>query len=171
MSLRLLNACELGKPIIHTAIDDIESFLWVLIWGIVYASKDIAGAKDANEGIQLMLNAWSGVTESVAGAKFSATDVGWEDDTVFGDLIQEWLDTTRRAHKETRKLIKKMSKMGLKSLEWNRACSELDSYCKHVYKVVLESGFKHLEGVREYPDWDEVVAANTGRPAKRQRED
>lgn len=34
---------------------------------------------------------------------------------------------------------------------------------------VLESGFKHLRGIREYPDWDEVVAANARRFVRKQR--
>jgi hypothetical protein len=60
MSFRLLDAWQLRETIIHTAIDDLESFLWLLIWGIVHASKDIEGAKGANRGIHLMLVAWSG---------------------------------------------------------------------------------------------------------------
>jgi hypothetical protein len=42
----------------------LESFLWLLICAIVYDSKDIEGAKTANRGIQLILEAeyskWSG---------------------------------------------------------------------------------------------------------------
>jgi hypothetical protein len=48
--MRLLISCQLRETIIHTALDDLESFLWVLIWGIVHASKDIEGANN-NRGI------------------------------------------------------------------------------------------------------------------------
>jgi hypothetical protein len=59
MSIRLLNASQVRETIIHTALDDLESFLWLLIWGIVYASN-IEGDKTANPGIQRMLVVWSG---------------------------------------------------------------------------------------------------------------
>jgi len=167
MSMDLLLACQFGQPIIHTALDDLESFLWVLIWGIVYASKDIAGAMDGNQGIQLMLDAWSGDAKSNR-LEFTIADYNWEDNA-FGDLIQEWLDTTRKAQKTTKKLTRDMSEMVLKSAGWNLACDELDSYCRVVYEEVLESGFRHLEGVSEYPDWDSVVAANSPGPSKRRR--
>ena len=91
MSVRLLNAWQGRETIIHTALDDLESFLWLLIWGIVYTSKDIQGSKtaSANRGIQLMLVAWSGdVTYNRT--KLAAAEDTWED-AVFGGLIEEWL--------------------------------------------------------------------------------
>ena len=62
MFLRLLEALLGRKTIIHNALDDLESFLWVLIWGIVHASKDIEGAKTVNGGIDRMLTARGRVT-------------------------------------------------------------------------------------------------------------
>jgi hypothetical protein len=48
----------------YTTSLHLESFLWLLICAIVYASKDIQGAKTANRGIQLILKTqyskWSG---------------------------------------------------------------------------------------------------------------
>jgi hypothetical protein len=158
MSTRLLSAWQLRGTTIHTAIDDLESFLWILIWGIVHASKDIAGAKRANEGIQLMLDAWSGDEKSNR-SKLSTAENDWQD-AVFGDLIQEWLETFRKARRENKRITGEMSTMRLGSQEWDNACNELESYCKDTYTKVLESGFRHLEGVRDYSDWDRVVAAN-----------
>jgi hypothetical protein len=158
MSTRLLDAWQLRGTTIHTAIDDLESFLWILIWGIVHASKDIAGAKRANEGIQLMLDAWSGDEKSNR-SKLSTAENDWQD-AVFGDLIQEWLETFRKARRENKRITGEMSTMRLGSQEWDNACNELESYCKDTYTKVLESGFRHLEGVRDYSDWDRVVAAN-----------
>jgi hypothetical protein len=163
ISMRLLSACQIrsGEATIHTALDDLESFLWVLIWGIVYASKDIEGAKTANGGIQLMLDAWSGDVNSNR-TKFPTAEISWTD-AVFGDLIREWLNTFRQARQENKRLTEDMSIMDLGSQEWDDACNELESYCKDIYKEVLESGFRYLEGVREYSDWDKVVAANVRR--------
>jgi len=138
MSIRLLNAWQGRKTITHTALDDLESFLWVLIWGIVHASKDIEGAKIANEGIQAMLIAWSGdVIYNLS--KLTTAESSWTD------------------------AVEDMSTVDLGSQEWDDACNELESYCKDIYKEVLESGFRYLEGVRGYSDWDKVVAANVRR--------
>jgi len=161
MSIRLLGALQAHKSVIHTALDDLESFLWLLIWGIVNTSKDIEGAKTANEGIQLMLVAWSGDV-IYNRSKLTTAESSWKD-AVFGDLIREWLGTFRRASREDERLTEDMSFMGVGSQEWDDACSELESYCKDIYKKVLESGFRYLEGVREYTDWDKVVAVNTRR--------
>jgi hypothetical protein len=167
MSIRLLNAWETRKTIIHTALDDLESFLWLLIWGIVYASKDIEGAMGANEGIELMLIAWSG-NLSVHRSKQAVADECWND-AVFGDLIREWYDTLRQARRETGRLTNGMSLMTLGTQEWDAACDELESYCKDIYKKVLESGFRYLEGVREFSDWDKAVAANARKFVKVRR--
>ncbi|KAF8491086.1 hypothetical protein F5888DRAFT_1620330 [Russula emetica] len=161
MSMRLLDAWQVRGTIIHTALDDLESFLWVLIWGIVHASKVIEGAKIANEGIQLMLDAWSGDVNCNR-TKYSTVEISWKD-AVFGDLIQEWFNTFRLASRENNRITEDMSIMDLGSQEWDDACDELESYCKDIYKEVLESGFRYLEGVRGYSDWDKVVAANVRR--------
>ena len=167
MSMRLLSAYDRGKPIFHTALDDLESFLWLLIWGIVYASKDIAGAKDANGGIEALLKAWSGGIDRNR-TKRAIADDDWKD-AVFGGLIREWLNTFRKAKEESEQIIEDMYTMSLDSEEWNGACDELESSCKIIYKEVLESGFRHLEGIKEYRDWDGVVEANSRRHAKRRR--
>ena len=160
MSMRLLNALHVQEEIIPTALDDLESFLWLLIWCIVHASKDIEGAKTANQGIQQMLKAWSG-NALYNTVKRPIAEIHWtRNDAVFGDLIQEWLNTFRRAHQENERLTEDMSTMHLGSQERDDACYELESYCKDVYKEVLESGFRYLEGVREFSDWDKAVAAN-----------
>jgi hypothetical protein len=156
--MRILESWEEGQPIIQTALDDLESFLWVLMWGIVHASKNIGGAIAANWGIQNMLKAWSGHMAHHKNKLFVA-DRSW-DDVVFGNLIQEWVDILRKADKANRRVTKEMSIMCLGSQEWHDACNHLELYCNDIYKEVLESGFRYLEGVKEYSDWDAAVAAN-----------
>jgi hypothetical protein len=163
MSIRILRALQSRRTIIHTAIDDLESFLWVLIWGIVYASKDIDGANTANRGIEDILWAWSGdLAYNVT--KLLAAEMAWaRDDAVFGGLIQEWLDIFKRANKETWKLMALLPTIPLDNQQgskWSRECDRLESYCRITYEAVLKSGFHHLEGVREYPNWTEAIAAN-----------
>jgi hypothetical protein len=162
MSLRLLDALQQQRKVIHTALDDLESFLWLLIWCIVQASKDVEGAKKVNQGLEPMLKAWSSdyVTDHIYKGRIAQFE--WRD-AVFGDFIEEWFAISRKAEKENRRITKVMSRMHLDSQEWEDACSEIESYCEGVYKEVLESGFKCLEGVRKCSGWDDVVAANIKR--------
>lgn len=158
MSIRLLHAWKMQWTIIHTALDDLESFLWVLIWGIVYASKDIKGAMANYPGIKLMLKVW----KANNGSKLAVADEFWANsdwNPVFGDLIQEWMKTFQQARKVNHQLTKKMSTTHLGSQEWDEICNRLESYCEDIYREVLKSGFRHLGGVREYSDWNTVVAS------------
>ena len=162
MSMRLLNASHTHRATIPTALDDLESFLWVLIWGIVHASKDIEGAKAANDGIELMLDAWSGNAMSNT-SKLSVAEWSWKD-AVFGGLIKEWLRIFQRMGDATSKLIMRLPNISLNNeegSEWRRACDRLESCCIRTYEDVLKSGFNHLEEVRKFSDWTEVVAANS----------
>ena len=166
MSIRLLSAREQRRQIIHTALDDLESFLWVLVWGIVQSSKDIEGARANNPGIEDMLNAWEGNNRSKAAILERKSC--WND-AVFGDLVRKWLRIFTQADEDMEQLIKDMSAMHLGSKEWNDACDDLKLDCTHVYKEVLESGFSHLEDIRSYSDWDKVVAANAHKPVRIRR--
>ena len=158
LSMRILLAWDKKKKITHTALDDLESFLWLLIWCIVHASKDIEGAKDANAGIQDMLNAWSGNLMSNKSKLITAQKV-WKD-AVFGDLIQEWLGIFDRATKEAEQIVDLLPSIPLGSPAWNQACDWLESSCVRIYEDVFKSGFSNLERVRNYPDWEAVVAAS-----------
>ena len=158
MSMRVLGAVQVHEKIIHTAIDDLESFFWLLIWGIVYATKDIDGAKHANKGIQCMLDAWSGGAITNKG-KLAAIQDDWTD-AVFGNLIREWLVICRKADEANRDFALDMSFMELNTPDWDSICNGLEAYCKDIYREVLELGFRHLRAVKEYHDWKSVVAAN-----------
>ena len=172
LSMRILLAWDKKKKIIHTALDDLESFLWLLIWCIVHASKDIEGAKDANGGIQDMLNAWSGNLMSNKSKLITAQKV-WKD-VVFGGLIKEWLGIFGRASEETERVVNRMPSIPLDNRQgsrWNNACDQLTSYCTNVYEEILKSGLNFLERVQNYPDWEAVVAANVQAQAEEQEED
>ena len=93
--MRTLSACQ-KKKIIHTALDDLESFLWLLIWCFVHASKDIEGAKAVNEGIQVMLEAWSGDLRSNR-SKLQTVRDDWRD-AVSGDK-NGWVYSEGRGRK------------------------------------------------------------------------
>ncbi|KAH9036686.1 hypothetical protein EDB84DRAFT_1268997 [Lactarius hengduanensis] len=40
ISLRLVNAWSRNVPALHTAADDLESFMWVLVWSLVHIFKN-----------------------------------------------------------------------------------------------------------------------------------
>ncbi len=158
ISTRILGIWLDHGSIFHTALDDLESFLWLLIWCIVHLSKDIEGARANNPGINRMLRSWSG---DMMG-RLAAVMNSW-DDAVFGDLIKEWLDTFIRAFNETKNFTKYLSTHEVnneRESRWTRTCNRLESFCKKTYEEILRSGFKHLEGVQSYSDWEAVVAAN-----------
>ena len=169
MSVRLLGALASGQPIIHTALDDLESFLWLLIWGIVHALKDLNGAKKANPGIQLILGAWSGNAHANA-AKIVHVESHWKD-AVFGDLIRSWLKTFQKARTFNIEITEEMSSKRPGSNKWVEVCETLEAYCIDIYKEVLESGFQYLAKVKEHRDWDMVLGANSRRYVKVRRFD
>jgi hypothetical protein len=161
MSMTILGALQKRRSIFHTALDDLESFLWLLIWCIVHVSKDIEGVRANNPGIDFMLDAWSG---GVIGKldKHSAAETQWKD-VVFGGLIKKWLKIFTGALDETWIYTRYLSTHEVdngQESDWTRACDQLESCCKRTYEKILRSGFEHLESVRMYPDWKAVVAAN-----------
>jgi hypothetical protein len=164
MSMRLLAACQLRETIIHTALDDLESFLWVLIWGIVHASKDIQGANN-NRGIRLMLKAWSGNVQANA-TRLSHAETNWQD-AVFGALVKEWLGIFKMAREGAEPLMRFMPTIPLdnqRGSQWSKACDWLESHCRKTYEDILKSGFNHFKDVEKYTSWEDVVAANEPQP-------
>jgi hypothetical protein len=158
--LQAMRASEDSEPIIHTAVDDLESFLWVLIWVIAHILQNNERATLQNRGISIILATFSGNFEIQRRKESDASE--W-DDVVFGGLITEWINTFREARKEVRQHTRNLAKLSLDSLEWQSACNGLGTYCTTVYERVLVSGFKHLGAIRTYSDWDEVVNANITR--------
>ncbi|KAH9044431.1 hypothetical protein EDB85DRAFT_1854026 [Lactarius pseudohatsudake] len=59
MSMRLLDAWDFGEPAMHTAVDDLESFLWVLIWSLVYIFKKFATMTNLDSKIHRLGDALS----------------------------------------------------------------------------------------------------------------
>ena len=161
MSTRIQGHWQGHESVFHTALDDLESFLWVLIWCIVHLSKDIEGARANNLGMNLMLDALSGDVNPKMD-KLSVAQRLWKD-AVFGGLIKKWLDIFGRVLEDTSDLMKFLSTHQVNSKEgsrWTRNCDQLESFCRKTYEEILQSGFEHLEVIRHYSDWKAVVAAN-----------
>jgi hypothetical protein len=155
MSLRIVDALIQNESVIRTALDDLESFLWVLIWGIVYASKDIEGAREVNKGIDYMLSAWSG--DLRYNKSEQSADTVWKD-AVFGDLIKKWMSIFKAANERNGKLLEHLPSIPTES-KWTLACDVLETRFTDVYEEVLKFGFAELRKVEKYSDWTRVVAA------------
>jgi hypothetical protein len=144
-------------PVIHTAVDDLESFLWVLVWVIAHVLKDKERATKNNPGIKLILHHWAG--KETYGSKRDIVAKRWKD-VVFGKVIRTWLKVFDEAEVEIDARTQAMASQPMGSLEWKGACDDLETFCKKIYEEVLESGFKHLEEIKRYPNWETVIDAN-----------
>ena len=158
MSVRLLGAWINQWPIIQTAVDDLESFLWLLIWAIVHILKDKERATTHNIGIEIMLQTYSASIVSQRSKEINV-ECYWTD-IVSRGLIQKWINIFRLARIDIQKLSQDLIETPLDSPQRGFVCSRLELYCMRIYNDVLNSGFEHLENIRKYSTWDEVVDAN-----------
>jgi hypothetical protein len=154
MSERLLLAWYIHKPITHTAIDDLESFLWVLFWALVHilygfgTTKNMALKKQAE---------WlsSRYIPEIFMRKYTIEDSGWED-AVFEDLLREWLAISQKASL----VVKEHWRRSGHEVDFQQGAFDwLEEHCRTVYMEYIQAGYKHLESIRRYPDWKAVLEA------------
>jgi hypothetical protein len=91
--------------------------------------------------------------------KRSITAKKWRD-AVFGKVIHKWSKILDDAGDEVETYTKAMATHPMGSSEWKGVCDELEIFCKNIYEEILESGFKHLEEIKRYPNWETVIDAN-----------
>jgi hypothetical protein len=161
MSVRLLSrhsarGLGVGQPVIHTAIDDLESFFWILVWVIVHVLKGNATATGNNPSITNLFRIFSYDMSSQV-AKGGEMQL-WQD-VVFGELFREWSHIFQNANQKVVSYARAAAS-ARPGRERDESCDKLESYSKTVYNDVLESGFRHLEQIRRFSTWDEVVSAN-----------
>ena len=143
MSLRFLRALQRDRRVLHTPVDDLESFLWVLVWSLVHIL--ISMKKDNNEGLQedneedLQLRMILTVLSSryipdVTDRETLVAD-GWPD-IVFGGLILEWLEIA----KDSRRLVMRLQKAFLRSSDNDARERNLDQ--KIAVERLTKSSFK-----------------------------
>jgi hypothetical protein len=145
------------RPVINTAVDDLESFLWVLIWVIAHVLKANERATKNNPGINFILHYWA--SKETFGSKKDIAMKRWKD-VVFGNVIRTWLKIFDEAEAEIDTRTQAMAAQPMGSPAWKEACDDLETFCKKIYKEVLESGFKNLETIKTYPTWEAVIDAN-----------
>ena len=134
VSVRLLWAWSLKQPIVlnlivHMAVDDLESFIWVLSWSLVHILK-----KNGSEDVSTI-----------------------KMEKAFGNLMRDWLRILMlpRHDVEQLRLAFPTTLAGWDTI----ACNDLAPLCNRVYEEVLESGFSHREEISRYSQWEGVVKA------------
>ncbi|KAH9996880.1 hypothetical protein BJV77DRAFT_941948, partial [Russula vinacea] len=140
MSVRLLSRNGTGQPIIQTAIDDLESFSWILVWVIVHVLKGIKR--------QRLITQKSRFTSQVLGRSVISGGERRSTTVVAGCCLWGARQRVvayfpRCRHKSC--LVRTGSCIHEAGREREKSCDELESYSKTVYEAVLESGFRHLE--------------------------
>ena len=157
MSLRLLNAWRRNKPFVHTAVDDLESFLWVLVWALVHILKEFGTTRNSTiDDLAKWLSSYS-ITEVMA--RESTIQFRWKD-VVFGDLLREWLATSQKARFAIWPHVETVFGLGQDVGSQQNALNQLEECCTSVYMEFIQTGHKHLESIRRYANWTAVVEAN-----------
>ncbi|KAH8992032.1 hypothetical protein EDB92DRAFT_1816151 [Lactarius akahatsu] len=158
MSTRLLDEWRLNNLVLHTAIDDLESFLWVLVWSLVCVFKKFANITNQNSrihdlGRSLSSRSFLEIQSREASAK------KWKD-KVFRDLIRDWLrisETSRTVVNDLQETLIELVNDGDTGDAQTRIFAELDKHCGMAYKEFIQSGYEHLQTIRAFSNWRDVV--------------
>jgi len=158
VSIRLLTAWLEKDPIMHTAVDDLESFLWLLTWALVRILKKYGSNR---QGILSVESALSSKDIRTNLTKQYFVELFWPD-VAFGSLVRDWLGILKLARHEVEQFMSEFSTI-LAASERLIAFNNLELLCKKVYEQVLESGFRHREEISRYSQWEDVVRVMTPR--------
>jgi hypothetical protein len=159
MSLRLVSAWAENTPVIHTAPDDLESFLWVLVWSLVHIFKDL-GRITEESTINHLARVFGNYHDADVIVSKGITVELWPD-KVFKGLIQEWLKTSADSRwflqdfEHTLAHAKLRGNSDVHSQE--RECDRLEKHCEEVYTKFIQAGYSHLKHIRGYRDWKAVM--------------
>jgi hypothetical protein len=165
MSRHLIRALELGHNALHTPVDDLESYLWVLVWSVTHILKWAAGAKMTNEKsiINQLAKCLSSRYIHEILAREDTLAYEWKE-TVFGGLLRDWLYISQRSRIKLNDL---QDTLLLQDSLGNVAAREqglncIEEHCVGVYKDFMKAGYKHYQTIRLCEDWTKVVDLNVG---------
>jgi hypothetical protein len=151
----------------HTAIDDLESFFWVLIWAlsnIFEHDRDKANSADLRVIDQTMKAFRFRQCPSALVKRDIVSDL-WPSAGVFGSLIQEWLAMLTDARKGVDPYALPVANTEAGSQDREVACDQLQKFCEGIYQNVLDTGYKHLQIIGRYSKWDPAMFANMPSPS------
>ncbi|HEV7737232.1 MAG TPA: hypothetical protein VGO47_07680 [Chlamydiales bacterium] len=146
MSMGLLDVLEESGDYMHTAVDDIESFVWVLLWAVLEKLDEISSLSAIERRLFTILHS-SDIKDLQRRASFSVHLVANEDlcspgFSVFSDLLLTWLNLASQFRLE---LIKKKKNHPLPR-----------QYYQGVYEKYLKVGFEAVERMDE--DWNYALS-------------
>lgn len=157
ISTHLFNAWDTGDEALHTAADDLESFLWVLIWSLVNIFKKVATINNRKSKILRLDAALSGSTFNEILRRETLIEISWHD-KVFKHLIDDWLNISRRS----RTTVVDCERRLLTLVDAEKDIfDKLDKHCGAVYEEFIRTGYEHLKTIRrKYPTWNDVMDYN-----------
>ncbi len=159
MSVRLLSAWDGDQLTVHTAVDDLESFLWVLVWALVHILKEFGTT--GNSTVDQLAERLSSYSIPQIMMRESTVQRRWKD-VVFGGLVREWLAISIEASLAVEQHVGAVFGSGNDVGFQKGAFDRLEEYCRTVYMEFIQTGNKHLESIRRYSDWKAVVEATPG---------
>jgi hypothetical protein len=153
LSLRLMRAQWTNQPTMQTAVDDLESFLWLLVWALFQIFQHPEKCDQlVSRGFHHWRRHFPAHQMEAALSKYLVTSHGMGRDAVFGGLIREWLRIFDSARDAVMMMhVEVVSSMPVGSSDREEACNGLASFCEGVYEAILESGYKHFEKTQDVP--------------------
>ncbi|TFY51411.1 hypothetical protein EVG20_g11013 [Dentipellis fragilis] len=153
LSNRLLNSIVKRRPTIHTAIDDLESFLWVLVWVIVHILDHFEDASGEYKAMKECLAA----SGQDAGTQLCKDGLlrDWED-PVFPKLIDQWWRLSQRVAEELRHstCLGVIGDRNAGGAAREQAYDQLGALCMNTYEEYLKAGYEFLDGMGDIEvDW------------------
>ena len=153
MSLRLVNCWHYRNPYEHTPIDDLESFLWLLLWCIYCIIED--KVRDGTDVMWLKILSSSNVETHASSRKGVLAHIAGLDDpenvrvspleTLFQPLLLDWQNILLPARRDMAALLQSTprSHENFLTTTWK------------YYGECLTKGFHHLA---TFPDsWDSFI--------------
>lgn len=145
MSLALIKAWSIGMQVPHTAIDDLESFIWVSLWSVL----SILESKNALENLKersylntmrtddlFKLRNRSEILEDLQGQQeVGEFSKGLEP---FGPLLIQWLQIAKPVARKVGRFLSDVV--------------TLETFLCGVYEEYINAGFEHLVNLPE--NWD-----------------
>ena len=156
MSMHLLDAWDRNAQALHTAVDDLESFFWVLIWSLVKILKKVASITNENSTILRLEKALSSHSfDSILRRESIAYK-----ELAFMDFIDDWQKIKQDAYYNIKNLERRLH-LSNKDSEIQDIFNELDKHCLVAYEKFIQEGYKHLQIIQmKFPSWEDVIDHN-----------
>jgi hypothetical protein len=152
LSIRVLRGRRRQENPVHTAIDDLESFIWVLLWTLLHTIQrhDELSSDEADWLDGLLSDDYGRLAAEKAGIRTQIDDlitmaVTSKGLSALAPLLRTWLDL---AHESFLLL-----EMKLKSRPVN---DDFHAFCKGWYQKYIDTGLSHLQNLPM--TWDDVFA-------------